>query len=140
MKEILVTVKSIQRDAEGQDTELEIFSSGRYYEKNGAKYIMYEETETIGVEGVKTTIKALDDSIILIRTGTTKMRHEYIIGKENKSVLQTPIGELPLVIKTHEYTNDIVDGVGTIHLGYDISISGEWQFYNQVIIQIREDI
>lgn len=140
MKEVIVNVKSIQRDADGKDTEIELFSNGRYYEKNGAKYIMYEESETIGTEGVKTTIKALPNSVVLIRSGATKMRHEYIVGAENKSMLQTPAGDLELIIKTHKYTNDIVDGKGTVHLGYDISIAGQWQFYNQVIIQIREDI
>lgn len=139
MKEILVKVKSIQRDADGKDTEIELFSNGRYYEKNGAQYIMYEESESIGVEGTKTTIKALEDAVVLIRTGATKMRHKYIVGVENESMLNTPAGEIPMTIKTHEYTNDIVDGDGKLHLGYDISIAGDWQFYNQVIVEIRED-
>lgn len=139
MKRVLVDVKSIQRDADGKDETYEFFSNGQYYEKNNAKYIMYDESATTGLDGVKTTIKITAEAVTLIRTGAVKMRHKYILGKTSESILETVAGKLPMKVKTHEYSCAIQDGQGALHLGYDISIAGEWQFYNQINIRLRED-
>ena len=53
---------------------------------------------------------------------------------------ETPYGDLHMAVNTHELTVDFHDGVGHVHLGYDISVEGEWQFYNQLDIDVREDI
>ena len=59
MKRVLVSVKSVQRDIDGQDTVVELISPGTSHEKNGVQYIRYEESSVTGLEGVKTTIKIL---------------------------------------------------------------------------------
>ena len=65
MKRVLVSVKSVQRDIDGQDTVVELISPGTSHEKNGVQYIRYEESSVTGLEGVKTTIKIYEDSIVL---------------------------------------------------------------------------
>ena len=62
------------------------------------------------------------------------MRHQYVRGEERESVYETPYGDLHMAVNTHELTADFHDGVGHVHLGYDISVEGEWQFYNQLDI------
>lgn len=140
MKRVLVSVKSVQRDRDGQDTVVELISPGTWYEKNGTQYVRYEESSVTGMDGVKTTIKIYDGSIVLLRTGAVNMRHQYILGEERETVYETPFGEIPMAVKTHELTVDFHDGTGHVHLGYDISVEGEWQFYNQLDIDVREDI
>ena len=71
MKRVLVSVKSVQRDIDGQDTVVELISPGTSQEKNGIQYIRYEESSVTGLEGVKTTIKIYEDSIVLLRTGVS---------------------------------------------------------------------
>jgi len=139
MKRVLVSVKSVQRDIDGQDTVVELISPGTSHEKNGVQYIRYEESSVTGLEGVKTTIKIYEDSIVLLRTGAVNMRHQYIRGEERQSTYETPLGDLHMAVKTHELTVDFHNGTGRVHLGYDISIEGEWQFYNQLDIDVRED-
>ena len=68
------------------------------------------------------------------------MRHQYVRGEEREAVYETPYGDLHMAVNTHELTVDFHDGVGHVHLGYDISVEGEWQFYNQLDIDVREDI
>ncbi|MDU5198586.1 MAG: DUF1934 domain-containing protein, partial [Veillonella sp.] len=105
-----------------------------------AQYVRYEESSVTGLDGVKTTIKIHDDSIVLLRTGAVNMRHQYVRGEEREAVYETPYGDLHMAVNTHELTVDFHDGVGHVHLGYDISVEGEWQFYNQLDIDVREDI
>lgn len=139
MKQVLVSVKSIQRDRDGEDTVVELISSGRYYERQGIKYIIYNESEVTGLEGVKTTIKVYPNSVVLLRTGDVNMRHQYVLNEKHESVYQTPYGQLHMAVYTHEFNVSIQDGIGSVHLGYDISVDGEWQFYNQLTITLRED-
>lgn len=139
MKQVLVSVKSIQRDRDGEDTVVELISSGRYYERQGVKYIIYNESEVTGLEGVKTTIKVYPNSVVLLRTGDVNMRHQYVLNEKHESVYQTPYGQLHMAVYTHEFNVSVQDGIGSVHLGYDISVDGEWQFYNQLTITLRED-
>ena len=139
MKPVLISVKSVQRDATGEDTVVELVSMGKYYEMNNVIYIIYDETEVTGLEGVRTTIKIYPESLVLLRSGTTRMRHQYILGDMQETVYETPLGALDLAVKTHELEVNLHEGSGEVHLGYDISIGGEWQFYNQLFIRVKED-
>lgn len=140
MKQILVSVKSVQRDRDGEDTVVELVSPGRYYERNGVKYILYNESEVTGMDGVKTTIKVYPDSVVLLRNGKINMRHQYVLNEQHESVYATPYGDLHMAVNTHELDVAINDeGLGSVHLGYDISVDGKWQFYNQLDITLRED-
>ena len=76
MKRVIVSVKSTQRDADGEDTVVELVSSGKYYETALAKHIIYDESEVTGLGNTKTTIKVYKDSVVLLRTGEFSMRHE----------------------------------------------------------------
>ena len=139
MQRVIVSVKSIQRNQDGEDHVIELVTSGKYYEKARAKIIVYDETEVTGLQGTKTTIKVYDDSVVLLRTGASEMRNEYITGQMYEFEVETPVGNIPFGVKTHNITSTIENGVGTVHLEYDISFNGEWAYYNQLMIDIRED-
>ena len=139
MKPVLVSVKSIQRDQAGEDTIVELVSSGKYYEKNDVKYIVYNESEVTGMDGVRTTIKLYPKSVVLLRSGAARMRHQYVLGDMQEAIYETPMGDIQFAVKTHELEIAITNGEGDVRLGYDISIGGEWQFYNQLFINLRED-
>lgn len=139
MKEILITMKTIQRDKDGNDSEMEFISTGTYHEKNGTKYIRYKAVEILGEEEIQTTIKVRPESVILLRHGQSVVRQEYVLGEMRTFDYPTPYGSFEITVKTHELSSSIEDGEGEIHLGYDISLSGEWHYYNQLFIKIRED-
>lgn len=139
MKKVLVSVKSIQRDTDGQDQVVELVSPGTYGERNGVYYIRYDESSVTGLEGVKTTIKVYSNSIVLVRTGAVTMRHEYILGQERDIIYQTPFGDLAMSVTTHELEVDAQKNRCSVHLGYDISLEGQAQFYNQLDIEVREE-
>ena len=81
----------------------------------------------VSVKSVQRDMDGKDTVVELISPGTS---HE----KGN-----APYGDLHMAVNTHELTVDFHEGVGHVHLGYDISVEGEWQFYNQLDIDVRED-
>lgn len=140
MKPILVSVKSIQRNSEGQELKLELVSEGKYYVKNGSQYIVYEESELTEMKGVTTAIKILpDNTVLLLRLGKLHQRQEFRKGQVTRSNYDTPIGTLEVQMKTYECQVHLVDGIGTIELGYDVNIEGVSSNYTQLTITVQED-
>lgn len=139
MKPVLVTVQSIQRDEEGQDLKLELVSAGKYCEKNNAQYIVYEESEITGMAGVTTIIKIFGEKILLIRLGKIHQRQEFSKGLNTRSSYKMPFGVVKVEMKTYEFDINLVEGVGTIKLGYDVNLEGIGSNYNQLTITVQED-
>ncbi len=140
MKPVIVKVKSIQRNEDGEEIALELVSEGKAYEKERTQYIVYEESELTDMEGVTTVIKVLpDDAVMLMRLGKIHQRQEYRRGKESRSRYQTPIGTFTVTCKTYECDVRLSGGIGTINLGYDVNLEGIGSNYTQLMITVQED-
>ena len=140
MKRVLVSVFSIQRDMDGKAVKSELVSAGKYYEKHGARYFVYKESEITGMEGVTTVIKLqTDGTLILLRLGKIRQKQEYAVGKVKKSLYETPFGDIEVSMKTYEIKVDMVDGIGRIYLAYDVLLGELTSTYNQLFMEIRED-
>ena len=128
MKPVIVKVKSVQRNEEGEELAIELVSEGKAYKKERTQYIVYEESELTDMEGVTTVIKVLPDgAVMLLRLGKVHQRQEYRKGKVSHSKYETPIGALNVTFRT------------TIHLGYDVDLEGVGSNYTQLTITVQED-
>ena len=66
----MISLKTLQNvDGEDEVNEIELQTKGRFAEKNGKFYIIYEESELTGFEDSTTTIKVDEDAISMTRTG-----------------------------------------------------------------------
>lgn len=140
LKPVLVSVKSIQRNKEGEELKMELVSEGKFYVKDGTQYIVYEESELTEMKGVTTVIKVLPGgSVLLLRLGKLRQRQEFRKGKVTRSQYDTPVGTFDVQMKTYECRADLLDGVGTIQLGYDVHIEGVSANYTQLTITVQED-
>ena len=125
---------------DGKEVKSELVSAGKYYEKNGARYFVYKESEITGMEGVTTVIKLqTDGTLILLRLGKIRQKQEYAVGKVKKSLYETPFGDIEVSMKTYEIKVDMVDGIGRIYLAYDVLLGELTSTYNQLFMEIRED-
>jgi uncharacterized beta-barrel protein YwiB (DUF1934 family) len=133
-------VQSTQRNLEGKEIKLELVSEGKFYTKNDTQYIVYEESELTEMQGVTTVIKIFpDDSVMLLRLGKVHQRQIYKKGQSFKSQYTTPFGSMSVVMKTYECNVCLNDGIGTIHLGYDVELEGLASNYTQLTITVQED-
>ena len=84
MKDIMlkITGKQINRNNEIEEDTVEFMTEGKLYKKNGSTYIVYEETEMSGLEGVKTTLR-IDDA-----SGDVKMKR---FGIHKGTPFQQPV-------------------------------------------------
>ena len=119
MKDIMlkITGKQINRNNEVEEETVEFMTEGKLYKKNGSTYIVYEETEMSGLEGVKTTLR-IDDA-----SGDVKMKR---FGKGINSLYETPFGAVPMEVLTYKIVNDLEpdEGKGKLFIDYEISLKG----------------
>jgi uncharacterized beta-barrel protein YwiB (DUF1934 family) len=113
---------SIQNGGEKETFELTTF--GRYYLKNASAYLQYEEVTEEGQ--MKTTIKITGSEMLLMRSGSIKMRMLLEEKKKHRGSYTTPFGELQIMTDTKELQHrwNSESSEGRIEVLYNLSIQG----------------
>ncbi|MDD3223450.1 MAG: DUF1934 domain-containing protein [Clostridium sp.] len=123
-RKAIISVSSNQMEDEKEEP-ISVVTPGLFYIKNEIYYVRYEETEISGMEGTITTLKIKSDSLTMLRKGTTNAKMEFKKGLDNVSMYDTPYGTLQ--ITTHTKVADIFinEEGGSVHIEYDMDISGQ---------------
>lgn len=140
MHKVIVTVVGTQTDAAGEQSRIEFVTVGSRQEKNGISYITYRESEISGLEGTTTLLKLYPDYISVVRMGAVEHKQEYRLGQPCPSLYITPYGSMEMSVLTRRLERvDEADGGQSITAGYDLTIDGQWQSYNTLAVNIREE-
>ena len=107
---------------------MEFVTEGQLYQKNGAVYMVYDESELSGMSGCKTTLKLAGDTLRMKRIGQSGAGTEMYF-EENKrfnSTYSTPYGPMELEILTRTVDNqfDMETLSGSVAVCYDVSLQG----------------
>lgn len=101
-KDVLITIKGIQGNVL-EDDEIEMMTTGFFYEKGDKFYIQYIDTALDTEQETKTSIKMNSERVSITRFGATNTHMIFEKGISHFSPYETPFGIFE--IKTH--TNDI---------------------------------
>ena len=140
-KDIIISIRGVFTDQEEENDDLELVTSGRYYERKGKKYIVYEESEVTGFkEGTQTMLK-IDGNVVTmsrsgIEGGNTFMVFEN--GKTHMGHYETPYGSFTVSTFTDKMKVDIGETEGDIRIDYFVDIDNVPQSANSLSMSIRE--
>lgn len=136
MKNIMLKIIGKQKNKDEEEV-IEFVTEGKYYKKGDTTYLVYKETELIGIEGSTTTLKITDDHIKMKRFGTSDSEIEFQKGKKFNSYYNTPYGNIAMEILTKNIQNQLKDDLtGSLDIEYDISMQGLMEGSNKLNIQI----
>ena len=126
-----ITIKIVgRRYADGElEDEMEFVSDAKMYERAGARYLMYDESDFSGFPGCKTRLRVTDDSIKMKRIGkeVSGFGTELVLekGKRFTTIYETPYGSFDMEVLTTNVSVDLdKEGYGKVLLGYDVSFEG----------------
>ncbi len=140
MKDITIKITGKQCFDDVEEDQMEFITDGRLYEKNGFCYLIYDESEISGLEGLKTTLKFDDKSLKMKRIGTNGPGTELYFeeGKRFSSVYDTPMGPMEIEVLTRSVKNlmDKESSKGKIDIEYDVSLGGVAEGKNKLIIDV----
>lgn len=142
MENIIIEIKSVIEQLEGEKSRIEMTTIGELFEKNGSIYVVYFESEVSGMQGCKTVLKILGDIITMTRFGDTTSK--IIFDKEvpMKSIYHTPYGDFDMEVNTMKLISKIkpYELSGEIDLEYNIVVKNLSASINQLSIIIKRVI
>ena len=101
-KDILISIKGLQFEdpASKHHENVELIVPGTYYEKNGTKYLIYEEDVEGMPEKIRTMMKLRPERVELSKTGAMAVSMVFEKGQKNLSRYNTPFGGLMVGLDT----------------------------------------
>ena len=140
MKQVLVTVTGNQCGLDGAEQQIELRASGRYYEKNGVHYIIYEENQSSGMQGTITTLKIYPDHVVLLRNGEIEQKLDFYLKRKTCGHYNTAFSrmQIEVTVKVLEISLWTGDNPISVVIHYDMEIDGQWQSANRLRIVIQE--
>ncbi len=111
--------------------ELTVF--GRYYQKENASFLQYEEVLEEGT--VRTIVKVTPDEALILRGGAVKMRLPFRLNMQQRGSYELPFG----VFETMTLAKRIVQSEGLIDILYDFTMQGSPGGTYHLEITFQED-
>ena len=120
-KDVLITVRGIQRDEDGNEAVSETVVRGEYYEKGGSRYLFYEEIPEEETGMVKHTVKCRGNVLELTKKGVVNARMVFEPGQTHMTDYATSYGMVRFGVQTHRvFTVAEADSV-EIHAEYALT-------------------
>ena len=140
-KDIIISIRGVFTDQDEENDDLELVTSGRYYEKNGKKYIVYEESEVTGFKSGTQTMLKIDGNIVTMSRNGGEGENTYMVfetGKTHMGHYETPYGSFTVSTFTDKMKVEIGESEGDIRIDYFIDIDNVPQSANSLSMSIRE--
>ena len=143
MKEVTIKIVGKQVHDNIDEEEMELITEAQMFERNGVLYLIYDESEISGLEGMKTRLRLEGDTLKMSRTGTgdgaSEMKFEK--GKRFTNKYMTPMGPVEVEILTNDLENTMTyEGQGRVYVDYSISLSGLTEGRSKLDIEFMGDV
>lgn len=125
-EDILISVKGFHtlEDSE-EDQEVEVFSAGKYYFKNGKHYILYEEQIENSSEVIKNRITLRDGRMEVQKKGAVNSQMVFEQDRKNMSWYSTPFGNLMAGIRVLDMDVSEDENLLDIQVNYQLEVNYE---------------
>ncbi len=117
-KDVHITVTGTQFDEDGHRTVTEQKVQGQYFERDGSRYLLYEERDSDTGTVTKNTIKVKESTVELSRNGYISSRMVFCPGETHRTSHVTPYGILTLDIYTESLKSVWAEKNGTLQVAY----------------------
>lgn len=136
-KEIVIKIKGKQRYPEGEAVETVTEAAGEYYLRNGAHYILFEETEAGFTQSTKSVLKVRGGQVELTKKGLVQSYMLFEEGKLHNSEYRIPFGVVPMGIKTGQVQIAEQENAMTIQIAYELLANEEHMAACDIYIQVK---
>lgn len=132
MKDIMLRIigRQITDDDEVSQDTVEFMTEGKLYMKGDNTYLIYEESEMSGMEGVTTSLRInKNGEVRMKRFGNDVMMDtimEFAQGKRFQSLYETPYGSFEMEVLTNKIINNLEpeNAKGNLFIDYEVALKG----------------
>lgn len=137
-KNVIISVKGTQSTNNQVNIIMELVTEGKYYKKDEAYFITYDESEVTGMNGTTTTLMVTDDVVTLVRAGSVNSQFVFQQGQKHISYYDTEYGAFTVGVTANEVDVRIDDNGGEIRIDYQLEIDNNETGENDFCMSIRE--
>lgn len=136
-EDILISVRGMHAlESTGEDDEVEIFSAGKYYFKNGKHYVFYEEVPEDGSGVIKNRIILQGNWMEVQKKGLASSTMTFEANKMHTSWYHTPFGNLMMGIEVTDMNVEEQENLIEVHIEYALDVNYERMADSRIRIRI----
>ena len=135
-KEVLISVTGMHM-MDGDSSDVELVTTGKYYVKNGIRYILYDESIDGLEQPVKNVVKVRDDSMEVIRRGGFQVHMTFKRGMTLMASYATPFGEMSVGITTGSIQVAGEEDSLHVHAEYLLDMNGQQISRCRIALEVR---
>lgn len=138
MKEVMVTVKTVQNDGEQSET-MELTAEGTFAEKDGAYLIKYQDAFLAGPDQpVLTVVRVTAAGVVTVtRSGPYQNRFTLEAGKRCQCLYTTPYGTMTMGFYGESVENNLTEAGGTLRLIYTVDVNQMQLNRNEMLLIVK---
>lgn len=124
-EDVLVSVRGLHTLDTAQDEEIEIFSTGKYFFRNGRHYLFYDEQveDEGGLVSNRLTLK--NGRMELTKTGSVNVKMVFAQDEKTESWYNTPFGEMLVGLEVTEMKVTEQEELLEIDISYGLELNYE---------------
>lgn len=134
-RDVEITVSGTQYDDGGNEVQTSCRTSGQYYEKNGCRYLLYEERDEESGAVTSNTLKIRDNVLELSRKGGIRSRMIFEAGRTHPAGYETAYGALQLEVYTESLKFLWTEDHASIIIIYNLLMAGGLLSRNRLVIE-----
>ena len=134
-KDAMISIKGIY-NVDGSPDTVELLTCGRFYRRNNSYWVTYDETETTGYEGHKTTLHIEPDKVTMRRSGLSESQLVVQSGKRHQCLYDTGFGAITVGVNGRAVKSTLDDNGGIVDFSYSMDINTALTSENRVIIKV----
>ena len=135
MKDVIITIKGSSPD-ETEET-VELVTNGEYSYSGDRAVFSYMESEITGMQGTRTSVFVLPDSVVVDRDGSVTSRMVFKEGEKSSFLYNTPYGRATLGIRTNRISHSFNEKGGNVEIDYVVDLDHIAVAKNRFTIDVK---
>jgi len=125
-KDVMISIRGLQFMDDDSDDEIETVQRGQYYEKNGSRFLLFDEYMEGFQEPAKNIMRFNDNEMTLTKRGLINVQLDFEEGKKNLTSYRTPFGVIMLGVDTHSV--QVLENGDELLLNIEYTLEADYQF------------
>lgn len=138
MKNVMISIKGLQLDPDGEENGVEFVTDGLFEFKNGQGCFSYKESELTGMEGTTTSFDISPLSVVMTREGTLSSRMVFEEGRKHNFIYDTPFGATTMGVNTKSIAVNLDEHGGDMEIDYVVDFQQTVIGRNMFKINVKE--
>lgn len=125
-KDVMISIRGLQFAEDDSDDEIETLQRGQYYEKNGSRFLIFDEYMEGFTEPARNVMRFKEKEVTLTKKGLINVQMDFEEGKKNLTSYRTPYGVMMLGMDTHKI--ELEEKEDELLLKIDYVLEANYQF------------